>query len=156
MALDQILEYEEGYRDEVYTCSNGYPTVGIGTKISTAKGLKASDFCLLIDRETAVKWMNREVCQIIKALINGPYSDIYDNLSQQRKNIILSMCYQMGVQGVYGFKNMWKALYAEDYEEAASEMLDSKWHKKDTKFRAERHADVMKSNSYRVYPFLEV
>jgi len=39
------------------------------------------------------------------------------------------MAYNLGVLGVMGFQRMWAAIYAKDYEEAARQMLNSKWSK---------------------------
>jgi lysozyme len=37
------------------------------------------------------------------------------------------MCFNLGLQGLLGFKDMMLAIEAEDYDRAANEMLESKW-----------------------------
>jgi len=48
-------------------------------------------------------------------------------LNQNRRRVIVEMIFNMGLGGVKGFKKMWKAIEAEDFEAAADEMLDSAW-----------------------------
>ncbi len=33
MNLLDVLQFEEGFRAKAYHCSEGYPTIGIGTKL---------------------------------------------------------------------------------------------------------------------------
>ena len=54
------------------------------------------------------------------------------------------MVFQLGKMGVSKFSKMWKAIDKQDYEEAANQMLDSRWHKQ-TKSRAESLATIMRS-----------
>jgi len=58
------------------------------------------------------------------------------------KNILIQMCFQLGGQGVRGFKKMLTALEKSDFKTAAKEMLNSKWYK-DTPARCERLANEM-------------
>ena len=68
--------------------------------------------------------------------------------------ILAEMCFQMGVKGVLGFNDMWKALKVGDYIKASEAMLDSKWARqmheldmqdgKDSVNRAERLAQKMR------------
>ena len=41
--------------------------------------------------------------------------------------VVVEMCFQMGWDGCHDFVKMWAALEAENYSEAAAEMLDSEW-----------------------------
>jgi len=61
------------------------------------------------------------------------------HLNEKRILILIEMIYQLGVGGVSNFKNFRKACIAEDWEKAADEMLDSRWHKQ-TPNRCERLA----------------
>ena len=68
----------------------------------------------------------------------------YNELPQQISEVIAEMCWQMGVNGVLNFKKMWIALKNKDYEEAAKEMLDSRWANQ-TPQRAKELSDIIKS-----------
>ena len=61
------------------------------------------------------------------------------------EEIIVEMVYQMGETGVSKFKKMFKALKKEpkDYEEASSQMMDSRWAKQ-TYSRARNLSEKMR------------
>lgn len=61
------------------------------------------------------------------------------------QDVLVEMAYQMGVNGVLSFKNMWQALKQRDLNAAATAMLDSKWHQQTPK-RAQTLADKMRSH----------
>lgn len=45
------------------------------------------------------------------------------------RDILVEMCFQLGVSGVLKFKRMWSAINVKDFEQASKEMLDSQWAK---------------------------
>ena len=134
----ELLKFEEFYRERPYHCSEGYPTIGIGTKI----GPKNADLDLYqfkVSESVAKMMLDDELMSIRKELVKHRW---YTDLDSHRQDIIKSMCYQMGVAGVFKFKKMIKALEVKDWEEAARQALDSLWAKQ-TPDRANRHADVL-------------
>lgn len=140
--IHNLLEYEEGYREKAYHCSEGYPTIGIGKRI----GLKNDDlhhFDFTCPKPVAYAWLDEELKVIGKELKNHSW---FTNLSDDRRCIIVSMAYQMGVVGLFKFKNMIKHLSNEDYDNAATEALNSRWAKQ-TPNRANRHADVLRNDN---------
>lgn len=52
---------------------------------------------------------------------------VFNRLSQNRKEVLVEMAYQLGVAGLLKFKNMIQALIGRNYDKAHREMLDSKW-----------------------------
>lgn len=149
MLVAKILEFEEGFRERPYLCSEGYVTVGYGFKLHTDQGLDPEKFLVRVSRETATEWLNSELGNIQDALMRshvGGVDGIYHQLRAfpNRRAIILSMAYQMGVQGTLNFHGMWAAIALNNWEDAAKEMLDSKWARQ-TPERAERHATVMRT-----------
>lgn len=149
MSVTKILKFEEGFRAKPYLCSEGYVTIGLGTKLNNKKGLDPKDFPLEVGLATAEALLSDEVTRIYTRLESDTYSrigSIFEKQTQARRDILMSMMYQMGVQGVYKFRNMWNALEAENYEKASDEMLDSAWARQ-TPARAQRHAQVMLTNS---------
>ena len=105
---------DEGFRSQVYLDHLGFPTIGYGTKISE----------LDVSKEEAERWLDAELDEKEERLRRIPQ---YVHLSITRKNVIRSMAYQMGVQGTKNFKKMWEAITVEDYDEAATQMRDSRW-----------------------------
>jgi lysozyme len=148
--IAKILRFEEGYRTKPYLCSEGYVTIGYGTKLHKEKGLDPEGFCIEFNGPIAEEFLNKDVADLDIALFKSEQGGVYDSLEEARVDIIISMAYQMGVGGVMKFKNMWAALAEENYEEAAKQMLDSKWARQ-TPARANRHAEVMRTGSTEVY-----
>lgn len=140
MSIEKLLEREEGFRETVYHCSEGYPTIGIGTVIG-ARYAPLEHFTLKVSKEIAYALLREELEHINKALNKNP---VYCCLNPDRKVILQSMAYQLGVNGLMNFKKMWKALSVEDYVQASREAMDSKWAKQ-TPARAQRHAKVLRS-----------
>ena len=135
----QLLEIEEGYRSEVYYCSERYPTIGIGKRIGSLNQ-PLSDFKLItVPKAVAYAWLEHDLQVIVKQCSGFEW---FGRLNQARKDIIISMCYQLGFDGFCKFKNTIKLIAAGRFVEASQEMLDSKWAKKDTPERAYRHSKV--------------
>lgn len=134
----QVLGYEEGMRETVYRCSEGYPTIGKGTVIGP-KNAPLKWYTLRVNEKVADSLLNEEVSRIRNELVKHRW---YTELNEDRQTIIKSMCYQMGVAGVFKFKKMIAALERGDYNEASLQALDSRWAKQ-TVARAERHAAVL-------------
>tara|TARA_R110002153_G_C13320024_1_gene497007 strand:- start:3129 stop:3587 length:459 start_codon:yes stop_codon:yes gene_type:complete len=139
MNIYELLRFEEGFRADPYLCSEGYVTVGVGTKLHTDKGLDPNSFCISVSKAQADEWVRSKLTTQSFSLSKQP---AYAGLSDDRKAIIQSMAYQLGVTGLFNFKKMWAALEDAAYDEAADEMLDSMWAIQ-TPERADRHAEVM-------------
>lgn len=125
------IKQEEGFCADMYDCPSGYKTIGYGINLETTP----------IPEPIARAWT--------KYLISGLNLDIaehdwYRKLDHDRRMIILDMCYQMGVNGVLRFKKMIAAIEGGDYEEAANQMMDSKWARHDSPARALRNATIMR------------
>ena len=156
--IEQILAYEEGFRSKPYLCSEGYVTVGYGTKLHKTPNLDPSDFLIRVTPDVAVGWLQCDISKIEKRLMAshvGGTDGIYDQMIccyPNRKAVVLSMAYQLGVSGLLGFHRFWAAVTMGKYEDAANEMLDSRWATQ-TPARAWRHATVMREGKMTdVYP----
>jgi lysozyme len=140
MSIEKLLEREEGFRESVYYCSEGYPTIGIGTVIGP-RYTPLKYYTLQVSKEVAYAMLQQELESISKALDKNP---VYCAMNSDRKCILQSMAYQLGVSGLMKFKKMWKALAIEDYDLASVEATNSKWANQ-TPIRAQRHAKVLRS-----------
>lgn len=151
ITLFDVLKLEEGYREKVYRCSEGYPTIGIGTKIGP-KGAPLSNYTFKVSQRVAKAMLDDEVVDIVGRLNNLPWHHSpdesrqmwYHSLDESRQIIIQSMCYQMGVDGVLKFRKMIDALSRGHWDEAATQALDSLWARQTPK-RAYRHAEVLRN-----------
>ena len=65
------------------------------------------------------------------------------DLPEEAQEVVYEMCYQLGLGGFSKFKKTIALLRLGNYEECASEMLDSKWYRQ-TPNRAQRLSDIIK------------
>jgi GH24 family phage-related lysozyme (muramidase) len=56
--------------------------------------------------------------------------------------VLVNMCFQLGKNGVSKFKNMFRCMKEGDWEGAAFQMKDSRWHKQTTN-RCEELASIV-------------
>lgn len=82
----------------------------------------------------------------IREAVNGLSQRVaeWGRLSAERQDVLVNMAYQMGVEGVMGFKNMLALVAQGRWTEAAQHMRASLWHKQ-TPNRAERLAIQMET-----------
>lgn len=138
MDITDILMFEEGYRKKPYYCSEGYPTIGIGTKIGP-KNASLVYYQFEVNEESAKALLQQELDEIIASICKFPW---FQESNQDRRIILMSMAYQMGVNGLLSFRNTLKYITNKEYTKAAENMLVSKWAQQ-TPQRAKRHAQVM-------------
>lgn len=128
--LEQMIANDEGYRAEIYRCSAGKLTIGYGTNLSA--GLP-EDEALVLMRYHLAK-LDAQMHRI------WPW---YGGLSGRRKTALLSMAYQMGLDGLAGFRRMLTAIGRQDWPEAHRQALDSKWARSDSPRRAGRISKLL-------------
>lgn len=146
----KILNYEEGYKERPYIDTEGYPTVACGVKIGP-KGASLSNYIFTVPREVGDVWLESFVASTIKKMNENPLIiSAMKACNQERKDILISMAYQMGVQGLAGFKNTLAMVSSGNFSGAESGMLSSKWAKQ-TPDRANRHAEVMRTGTLDAY-----
>lgn len=144
--ITKILEFEEGFSSRPYLCSEGYVTIGYGTKLYKAKGGNPEMFAITVDRDIAGKLLLKDVSSLEVRLSQSKVGKVFDSLDSDRRIIIISMAYQMGVSGITDFESMWKHAASKNWERMADEAMDSVWAKQ-TPNRAGRHARVLAGES---------
>ncbi len=114
VALEELLIRHEGLKLKTYLCTAGKTTIGVGRNLDD-NGISKEEalFLLRNDIETCKQEASRFFW--------------YEALSSVRKDVIVSMIFNLGLYRFSRFKNMIKALESKDYPEAARQMLDSKW-----------------------------
>ena len=112
--IDSIKQHE-GYVGIVYKDSLGIDTIGYGFAIKDLE-------------------LDEDVCEIILERKVKDLQDRVDNkfnwyryMPPEIKDIVLEMCYQMGVYGFSYFKKTIAYLQDKQWEKASVEMLDSRW-----------------------------
>jgi lysozyme len=150
MNLIKQLKQQEGFSSVVYKCPGGFNTIGYGYNLD-ANPLKLSS--LEIAHAHTKGMPEHEADRLLKLMINKLQTELPDKikswsrLSQVRKDILVNMAFNMGVDGLLEFKAMLACLSADNYLSASDEMLNSKW-KKQVKGRAIVLAEQMRLGVY--------
>ena len=113
--LKTQLIRDEGRRHVGYADTEGHLTIGVGHKVTTPISDAAIDQILEDDIHAA-----RAECELI------PF---WTNLSEIRQAVLINMAFNMGFQGLMGFRRMLAELDAGNWNQAAQELLDSRYTK---------------------------
>ena len=70
-------------------------------------------------------------------------------MPQEVQEVVLNMCYQLGITGVSKFRKAISALQEGEWQEAADEMLDSLWARQ-TSNRAEELSNIVRNQSEKI------
>lgn len=127
--LIEELKQDEGFRSEVYRCSQGVLTIGYGTTLPLSP--KESELLTLIPniafitKENAEKLLMLRLEKKIRALHEAlPWLDKQPIKVQE---VLYNMAYQLGVKGVLKFRKTLKFIENKEYQKASVEMLNSLW-----------------------------
>ena len=132
-SLVEDIKKEEGYRSSVYLDTLQKPTIGYGFLIDTLE--LQEDICQLI--------LMRKLEKLIKSIkFNFKW---FDDMPDKVQDVIINMCYQLGVSGVSKFKKTIQFMKNQQWDRASVEMLDSKWAREQTPQRAKRLSEIVKS-----------
>lgn len=113
--LKNLLVAHESYRQFVYTDSTGHLTIGIGRNLSD-RGVSTTEALQLLDDD--ILYFSSKLNHLL---------NFFSKLSEPRQIALIDMCFNLGVQGLLQFTQMMLALEAGNYDQAADEMLNSKW-----------------------------
>ena len=112
--IEQIKE-SEGFRPTVYKCTEGYDTIGYGFAI------KDLELDVYISEMILMRKLDNLMTRIGKTFVWWRSAD------STVKDVVVEMCYQLGVSGFSKFKKTIDHLENKRYGKASAEMLDSKW-----------------------------
>tara|TARA_R100001463_G_scaffold39681_1_gene84780 strand:- start:1430 stop:1843 length:414 start_codon:yes stop_codon:yes gene_type:complete len=115
MSLIESIKKHEGYVGVVYKDSLNVDTIGYGFAIKDLE-------------------LDRDICDII---LERKIKDLHDRVKnkfkwygympQEIKDVVMEMCYQLGVGGFSKFKKTISFLENKQFKDASEEMLDSLW-----------------------------
>jgi len=115
MSLIESIKKHEGYVGVVYKDSLNVDTIGYGFAIKDLE-------------------LDRDICDII---LERKIKDLHDRVKnkfkwygympQEIKDVVMEMCYQLGVGGFSKFKKTISFLQNKQFKDASEEMLDSLW-----------------------------
>jgi lysozyme len=136
--LVRQLKGDEGVRKCAYQDHLGFWTIGVGRLVDARKGAGLRD-------DEIAYLLNNDIDDRINAV--GKALPWFQNLDDARKAVLLGMAFQLGTDGLLGFKNTLALIRDGKYAEAAEAMLQSKWATQ-TPERAQRLAKQMKEGAW--------
>lgn len=133
LLLPQLMQ-DEGLRLKPYRCTEDKLTIGVGRNLED-RGITEDEARYLLAND--VDDVLGQLAQV----------RIFHQQNTARQAVLANMTFQLGFAGVLAFRRMWAALDAEDFDQAAEEMLDSRWAIQ-TPNRAQRLAAIMREGEY--------
>jgi lysozyme len=116
MDVVELLKRHEGFSRTVYLCTAGRQTIGYGRNLSDVGISEAeADWLLRRDLDKAARQLEAE--------------GYWAGLGEVRRAVLLDMVVNLGWGGFARFHKLRAALAAREYARAATEMLDSDWHR---------------------------
>lgn len=128
------LMKDEGFRAKPYRCTAGKLTIGYGANLED--GIDDDEAMFLLEHR-----LDKAIADCVRVF---PW---FASLDAIRQGVIVQMRYQLGLDGLLGFRVMLRAMAHEKYAVAAAEMLDSKWARSDAPKRAQRLALQMRTGT---------
>jgi len=140
--LREEIAEDEGCKYEVYLDHLGLPTCGIGHLIKEGEPEHTKPVGTVIEQERVKQLFNLDMavtqdeCKVL-------YPD-FDDLPEECQHIIANMMFNMGRPRLSKFKGMKAGVDARDWNEAADQMVDSRWYTQ-VPNRARRLVDRMRA-----------
>jgi lysozyme len=113
MSLISRIKRHEGLSTKPYYCSANKLTIGYGRNLEVGITEAEAEYLLANDIKTA-----KAGAESLAA---------YHQMNNVRKEVLIEMVFQLGLNGVSKFKKFLAASQNHDWARAAEEMLDSKW-----------------------------
>ena len=124
--LREELAEDEGCKFEIYLDHLGLPTFGIGALIKEYDPEHGQPVGTPVSEDRVRQRFNLDIavtiedCQVL-------YDD-FNDLPEEAQLVIANMMFNMGRPRLSKFKGMKAGVDARDWERAADEMVDSRWH----------------------------
>lgn len=132
IALNQ-LKIDEGLRLQPYRCTADKLTIGYGRNLEDV-GITSAEAELMLANDI------KDAVQDAQVFSGSAWS----GLTPARKAVIINMAFNLGLSRLRQFKRFQQQLKMGRYDQAAIEMLDSRWAQQ-VKGRALRLADQMRT-----------
>lgn len=112
--LKEQLIRHEGMRLKPYRCTANKTTIGVGRNLDDV-GISEDEAMLLLEND--IKKIKEQAEKL-------PW---FLKLNEARQNVVLNMIFNLGLNGFLKFKETIHYLESGQYDQAAIEMLESKW-----------------------------
>lgn len=148
MRFDDLIAYlkaEEGLKLKAYKDTEGVWTIGYGTSLRAMGLPDVTAAEMVITRFQAEEYLRAEAFKALTG-VEAAFA-WWGGLDPVRQAIVVAVAYQLGLNGLRGFKKFIAAMKARDFKTAAAEMMDSKWARQ-TPNRAARAALMLKDGRW--------
>ena len=133
--LREQLEIDEGVVHEIYLDHLGYPTFGIGNLVKESDPEAGWDVGTAVTESRCIKAFESDIESVLSDCYKL-YED-FDDLPEEAQQIIANMMFNLGYPRLSKFKGMKRGVDSQDWNQAADEMVDSRWYRQ-VGARAER------------------
>ena len=145
MNLEQLreqLEIDEGCVYEIYNDHLGYATFGIGHLVTESDPENGQELGTPVSESRVIEAFEQDVQTVLSdcAIL---YPD-FDELPEEAQQIIANMMFNLGRPRLSAFKGMKAGVDSRDWNEAADQMVDSRWYRQ-VGARAERLVERMRN-----------
>ena len=139
--LRKELEADEGRVDEIYLDHLGYPTFGIGHLVVERDPEYGKEIGTYVPEYRVIKAFKQDIKTVLSDC-NRLYED-FEDLPEEAQRVIANMMFNMGYTRLSKFRGMKRGVDARDWNDAADEMVDSRWYNQVTN-RATRLVERMR------------
>ena len=140
--LREQLEIDEGVKYDIYLDHLGLPTFGIGHLVTKTDPESGQAVGTPISKERVAECFDMDVQSVINDC-NKLYKD-FEDLPEEVQQIIANMMFNMGYTRLSKFKGMKRGVDSLNWNQAADEMVDSRWYRQVTN-RANRLVERMRA-----------
>ena len=120
------LKRHEGFSLEAYLCPAGFLTIGWGHNCEAWPVVGVEKVGDIISRVKAEEILTEDVV-FIAGELDDRLSFNWRKMEEPRQAVLLNMAFNLGVPKLLTFRKALRAMEARCWNEAAHEMLDSKW-----------------------------
>ena len=139
--LRKQLEIDEGVRYVIYLDHLGLPTFGIGHLVTKNDSESGQAVGTTVSKERVAECFDMDVQSVINDC-NKLYNNFKD-LPEEVQQIIANMMFNLGRTRLSKFKGMKRGVDSYNWNQAADEMVDSRWYRQVTN-RAQRLVERMR------------
>jgi len=139
ITVKRYIKLNEGLRLKPYKCTAGKLSIGFGRNLDD-KGISESEAEILLTNDI------EDCLDSLRNIFNNfehYYLSENRSLSKNRQLVLVDMMFNLGKTRFLKFKKMIKAVKDEDFEEAAKQILDSRYATQ-VPNRAKRNIDLMR------------
>ena len=124
--LRKELAEDEGCKYEIYLDHLGLPTMGIGHLITENDPEHGKPVGTVVEQERVQAAFDLDIAVTINDC-HRLYKD-FDDLPEEAQRVIANMMFNLGYPRLSKFVGMKAGVDARDWNEAADQMVDSKWY----------------------------